>query len=379
MDEKYMKMAIELSKKAIGHTAPNPIVGCVVVKDGEIVSTGYHEKIGGFHAERNALLKVGDEARGADLYVTLEPCCHHGKTPPCTDIIIEKGIKRVIMGAHDPNPKVDGGGIKVLEANGIEVITGVMEDECMRANEVFMHYMTAKRPFVALKYAMTLDGKIATRTGDSKWVTGEKAREHTHYLRNMYSAILVGIGTVLADDPMLNCRIDGGVDPVRIICDNNFRLPLDSRIAKTADKIKTIVVGCKEGAAGVCDEAGKTNDVAENENTKAQRMEMLSKQGIDIILLDNKNDISLLLDELYKREIDSVLIEGGCGIHGSFVDSGLVDRVYAYIAPKIVGGADALGVVGGCGKEMMRDAFAMENIDIMRFGEDICITGTPKR
>ena len=199
-NQDYMKRALELAKKAMGYTSPNPMVGCVVVKDGRIVTEGYHERCGEYHAERNALTKCSEDLTGATMYVTLEPCCHQGKTPPCTDIILERGIGKVYVGSMDPNPKVAGKGVQILRDHGVEVETGLLED-------------------VAMKYAMTLDGKIASFSGDSKWVTGEKAREHTHFLRKKYRGILVGIGTVLADDPMLNCRIENGVDPVRIVCD----------------------------------------------------------------------------------------------------------------------------------------------------------------
>ena len=228
--EQYMQQALDLAKTAMGHTSPNPMVGCVVVKNGKLVASGCHERYGEFHAERNALTRCKEDLTGADLYVTLEPCCHQGKTPPCTDIIIERKIGRVFVGALDPNPKVDGGGIKILREHGIEVITGILEQECLALNEIFFHYITTGLPYVAMKYAMTLDGKIASANGDSKWVTGEKAREHVHFLRKKYSAILAGIDTVLADDPLLNCRTEEGVDPIRVICDSHLRLPMDSQI-----------------------------------------------------------------------------------------------------------------------------------------------------
>ncbi len=242
MNPKYMKRAIELAKKGIGYTNPNPIVGCVVVKNDEIISEGYHEKIGGFHAERNALTNCKEDTTGAELYVTLEPCCHYGKTPPCTEIIIEKNIKKVYVGSMDPNKLVAGKGVKILEENGIEVECGVLKDECDKLNEVFFHYITNKTPYVVMKYAMTMDGKIACENGDSKWVTGEKARETVQNMRKKYMGIMVGINTVLEDNPMLNCRIEENVDPIRIICDSNLRIPFESNIVNTANKIQTIVV-----------------------------------------------------------------------------------------------------------------------------------------
>ena len=242
LNPKYMKRAIELAKKGIGYTNPNPIVGCVVVKNDEIISEGYHEKIGGFHAERNALTNCKEDTTGAELYVTLEPCCHYGKTPPCTEIIIEKNIKKVYVGSMDPNKLVAGKGVKILEENGIEVECGVLKDECDKLNEVFFHYITNKTPYVVMKYAMTMDGKIACENGDSKWVTGEKARETVQNMRKKYMGIMVGINTVLEDNPMLNCRIEENVDPIRIICDSNLRIPFESNIVNTANKIQTIVV-----------------------------------------------------------------------------------------------------------------------------------------
>ena len=247
--EEYMRRALELARKGEGHTSPNPMVGCVVVKDGRIISEGYHEKYGEFHAERNALTRCTEDTAGADLYVTLEPCCHQGKTPPCTDIIIEKKIARVFVGSMDSNPLVAGKGVQILRDHGIYVETGILDAECRKLNEVFYHYIATKTPFVVMKYAMTLDGKIACATGDSKWVTGEIARTQVHRMRGRYRGIMVGIGTVLADDPMLNCRVEGGVDPVRIICDSNLHIPTESQIVKTASDIETIVA---------CSQAGRT-------------------------------------------------------------------------------------------------------------------------
>ena len=239
--EDYMRRALKLARQGAGYTNPNPMVGCVVVKDGRIISEGYHEKYGEFHAERNALTRCVEDPAGADLYVTLEPCCHYGKTPPCTEIIIEKKIARVFVGSMDSNPLVAGKGVQILREAGIEVETGILAEECRKLNEVFYHYMETGLPFVAMKYAMSLDGKIACATGDSKWVTGEAARRHVHELRKQYMGIMVGIGTVLADDPMLNCRVAEGADPVRIVCDSQLRIPMDSRLVQTARQIPTIV------------------------------------------------------------------------------------------------------------------------------------------
>lgn len=369
LNEIYMKRALELAESAMGHTSPNPMVGCVVVRDGCVVAEGCHEKYGGFHAERNALTDCGEDVRGADLYVTLEPCCHHGKTPPCTDIIIEKGIGRVFVGALDPNPKVAGNGVRILREHGIEVTAGILEEECMRLNEIFFHYITTGMPYVAMKYAMTLDGKIAAFTGDSKWVTGEKAREHVQLLRKKYSAIMAGVDTVIADDPMLNCRMWSGVDPVRIICDTHLRIPLESRIVQTAKEIPTMVA-C---AAQI---AEKPN-APEVKTEVGRKEEQLREAGVEVLRLDADDHVPLadLFCELGKKKIDSVLVEGGGTIHGSLLRTGLVNRVYAYIAPKLIGGKEAKSPVEGSGFAKMDEARQLSDMEIISLERDFCITG----
>lgn len=355
--EDYMKRALELAETAMGHTSPNPMVGCVVVKDGRIVAEGCHERYGEFHAERNALTKCREDVEGADLYVTLEPCCHQGKTPPCTDIIIEKKIGRVFVGAMDPNPKVAGNGVRLLREKGIQVETGILEKECLDLNEIFFHFIRTGMPFVAMKYAMTLDGKIAAYTGDSKWVTGEEARKHVHELRKKYSAIMAGVDTVLADDPMLNCRIPKGTDPVRIICDTHLRIPEESQIVTSSKKIRTIVAYAGEG--------------------KEERKEKLLSTGVELIKCGDGDqvDLELLFQKLGEMQIDSVLVEGGGTLHGSLLLTGLVNRVYAYVAPKLIGGKEARSPVEGAGFARMREAEVLNEIEIIPFGEDICITG----
>ena len=352
----YMKRALELAKKGAGHTSPNPMVGCVVVKDGRIVTEGYHERYGEFHAERNALTRCEEDLTGAEMYVTLEPCCHQGNTPPCTDIIIERSIGKVYVGSMDPNPKVAGKGVKILQEHGIEVETGVLEKECLALNEIFFYYITTGIPYVAMKYAMTLDGKIASCTGDSKWVTGETARHHVHELRKQYSAILAGIGTVLADDPMLNCRIEEGVDPVRVVCDSSLRIPLSSQLVKTAGDIPVIVAYAKEN----------------QEKEKA-----LLQAGVELISAgrDGRVDLAVLMRKLGKRKIDSVLVEGGGAIHGSLLKSGLVQKIYCYLAPKLIGGREAGSPVEGDGFSRMKDALPVKEMEILSLGEDICISG----
>ena len=237
-----MLRAIQLAKKGEGWTNPNPMVGAVIVKDGQIIGEGYHKKYGELHAERNAIASLTESAEGAVLYVTLEPCCHHGKTPPCTEAILEQKIQKVVIGSRDPNPKVAGKGAQILREAGITVIEDFMREECDQLNPVFFHYITTKMPYVVMKYAMTLDGKIATKTGASKWITGEAARREVQHMRHQYMGIMAGIGTVLADDPMLNVRVEGWRSPVRILCDSKLRIPLDSQIVKSAEKYRTIVV-----------------------------------------------------------------------------------------------------------------------------------------
>lgn len=359
--EEYMRRALELARRGEGHVSPNPMVGCVVVKDGRIIAEGYHEKVGEYHAERNALLNCSEDPAGADLYVTLEPCCHYGRTPPCTEIIIEKSIKRVFVAALDVNPLVAGKGVQTLRDAGIEVVTGILEQEAMDLNEVFYHFFETHRPFVAMKYAMTLDGKIACHTGDSQWITGPKSREHVHGLRKKYSSILVGIGTALADDPMLNCRTEKGADPVRLIADSQCRLPLSSNLVKTAKKIPTIVV---------------TTELALLSGDSLKRAEALQKKGVEILLCGTAEvDFDLLLDLLAERDIDSVLVEGGGTVNASFLEAGLVDRVYAFLGPKLVGGADSKSPVEGKGVAKMADAAELNDIEVQRFDDDIMITG----
>jgi len=243
-DQEYMKMALELAKKGCGWVAPNPMVGAVIVKDGRVIGQGWHQRYGEPHAERNALASCVESPQGATMYVTLEPCCHHGKQPPCVDAILEAQIARVVAGSPDPNPLVGGKGIRILKEHGIEVTENVLRQECDQLNEVFFHYIRTKQPYVVMKYAMTMDGKIAAYTGASKWVTGENAREHVQTLRHRYTAIMVGVGTILADDPLLTCRISGGKNPIRIICDTGLRTPLTAQVIKTIEQAPVLIATC---------------------------------------------------------------------------------------------------------------------------------------
>lgn len=351
----YMQRAIALAEQGIGHVNPNPLVGAVIVKNGRIIGEGYHARCGDLHAERNAFAHCTEDPHGADLYVTLEPCCHFGRTPPCTEAILENGIKRVIIGSRDPNPKVHGKGAALLRANGVEVLEDFLRAECDALNPVFFHYITTKMPYVAIKYAMTADGKIATVTGASQWITGEEARAHVHQLRHRYRGILVGIGTVLADDPLLNCRIPGGRDPVRIICDSRLRIPAESRICQTAKEIRTIV-------------ACTTGDPA--------KLAALEALGVELWQLPEKDGhLSLphLMKRLAEEEIDGILAEGGGILHYSLLKEGLAQKVYAYLAPKIFGGSNAKTPVGGDGVALPQDAFLLKQTALTSFGEDLLL------
>ena len=360
-DQEYMLRAIQLAKKGEGWTNPNPMVGAVIVKDGRIIGEGYHKKCGELHAERNAIAALTESAEGATLYVTLEPCCHYGKTPPCTEAIIEQKIKKVVIGSRDPNPKVAGKGVQILQQSGVTVVTDFMREECDRLNPVFFHYITTKTPYVVMKYAMTLDGKIATKTGESKWITGESARAEVQHMRHRYMGIMAGIGTVLADDPMLNVRIEGLKSPVRILCDSKLRIPLDSQIIKSAGKHRTIVAHAE----------------LENTKEKEEKIKILHAMGVETICCpDEEHQINLkkLMIYLGKEGIDSILLEGGGTLNDSALRAGIVKEVQAFIAPKIFGGMNSKTPVEGVGVNIPSEAVSLECTEICQIGEDIKIT-----
>ena len=354
-DEAYMERALELAGKGCGRTAPNPMVGAVIVKDGRIIGEGYHEQYGGLHAERNALASCRESPEGAVMYVTLEPCCHYGKQPPCVDAVLEAGIRRVVVGAGDPNPLVSGKGIRILRQHGIEVTEHVLEGKCRKLNEVFFHYIQTGSPFVVMKYAMTMDGKIACFTGESRWVTGEEARAHVHLQRGRYSAVMAGVGTVLADDPLLTCRAQGGRNPVRIICDSRLRTPLTSKIVRTAENVPTILATCCEDQ---------------------ERQQPYKKAGCRILTTVPKNghiDLEALMRRLGLERIDSILLEGGSTLNWSALESGIVSRIQAYVAPKLFGGEGAKTPVGGLGFPSPAEAVVLKNSVITRLGGDFLI------
>jgi len=351
----YMEKAISLAKGGIGAVNPNPLVGAVIVKDDRIIGQGYHQHYGGLHAERHALLSCTENPLGATMYVTLEPCCHHGRTPPCTEAILRAGIAHVVVGSSDPNPLVQGKGIQALRDADIQVTEHFLEEECDNLNPVFFHYIKQNKPYIALKYAMTADGKIASYTGDSRWISNEVSRQHTHTLRHAYTGILVGIGTVLADNPLLNCRTENGRNPIRILCDSRLRIPLDNQLCQSATRYRTIIAyvdGSKE---------------------KCSQLEAL---GILLWQIPEKNnhvDLSILMERLAENQIDSILAEGGGDIHFSLLEEGLVQKVYVYIAPKICGGTNAPTPVKGAGIANMHDALPLVRKDIQFLGDDLLI------
>ncbi|MBO4458289.1 MAG: bifunctional diaminohydroxyphosphoribosylaminopyrimidine deaminase/5-amino-6-(5-phosphoribosylamino)uracil reductase RibD [Butyrivibrio sp.] len=359
-NEFYMKRAIELAKKGAGFVNPNPLVGAVIVKDGVIIGEGYHEKYGELHAERNAIKNCTESPKGATIYVTLEPCCHHGKTPPCTEAIIENGIKKVVIGSLDVNPLVAGKGVQILRDNGIEVETGILKDECTSLNRVFNKFILKKRPYVVMKYAMTSDGKIATDSGKSKWITCEESIKAVHVLRNELMGIMVGVSTVIADDPMLDCRLDTPHrNPVRIICDTNLRTPLYSKLVQTAGTIPTIIATSSE----------EKNKLSEYEN-----------KGCKIITVPRKTegiDLNILMEKLGDFGIDGILLEGGGTLNNSALKSRIVDEVHTFIAPKIFGGSGK-SPVSGIGIDDPSEAITLSPFDISKIGDDLLIKSEVK-
>ncbi len=358
--EKYMWMALDLAKKAVGKTSPNPLVGAVVVKEGEIVGVGYHQKSGGPHAEVYALEEAGEKAQGATLYVNLEPCSYHGKTPPCVDKIASMQIRKVVAAHEDPNPKVAGKGFAVLQEKGIKVKVGVLEKEARKINEAFIKYMSTGLPFVTLKIAATLDGKTATRKGASRWITGEKSRELVHRLRNQVDAILTGSGSILKDDPRLTTRLlEGGRDACRVVVDSQARIPLEAKILNLDSSSSTII--------------------AVTEEAPADRVELLrAKKNIEVMVLPSKAgrvDLRALMQDLGQREIVSLLVEGGGILNYALLQEGLVDKIYYFIAPIIFGGQKAPTSFEGEGIDLVNEAWNIEDIEIKRYKEDLLLVG----
>jgi len=362
-DQLFIQRALQLAELGRGKTSPNPLVGAVIVRDGRIVGDGYHHQAGTPHAEVHALRDAGKKAGGAVMYVTLEPCCHYGRTPPCTAAIIEAGIKKVVVGTTDPNPLVSGKGIEALKKAGIEVIAGVLEGEARRQNESFIKYMQCGRPFVTLKAAISLDGKVATGTGDSKWISGEEARASVHRLRSINDAVMTGIGTVLADDPLLTVRLKGDFkQPLRVIADSSLSIPETAQIVKTARDAPTIVA------------------VVRGRYSAAKRVQ-LERAGVEICELpavQGRVDLSALMKELGRREITGLLLEGGATLNASALEAGIIDKFVFFQAPLIIGGQDSPGVFGGKGRERLSDCLRLKRASVEEVGDDLMITAYPE-
>lgn len=353
-ETEYMRHAIQLAKQGIGWVNPNPMVGAVVVKEGKIIGQGFHKRYGEPHAERNALAGCRISAAGAALYVTLEPCCHYGKTPPCTDAILECGIRRVIIGSSDPNPLAAGKGIEFLRSHGIEVIENVEKEECDKLNAVFFHYIQNKTPYTVMKYAMTMDGKTAAYTGKSRWITGSAALRRVHEDRHRYSAIMVGTGTVLADDPLLTCRMENGRNPLRIICDTGLKTPLKAKVIATARTVPTLI------ATAITD---------------SSKHQPYLDAGCEIMVVKQKKhhiDLNDLMQKLGKKQIDSILLEGGGTLNWSALQGGIVNKVQAYIAPKLFGGSRNTPV-SGPGIDSPEEAFMLSKPIITLLDDDILL------
>lgn len=359
-----MKLALSLAEQGCGWTSPNPMVGAVAVKDGRVVGKGFHRRAGGPHAEIYALEEAGDNAKGATLYVTLEPCNHVGRTPACTEAILKSGIKRVVAGMKDPNPRVTGGGLHYLKDRGVGVTVGVCEDACRRLNEAFIKYVTVEVPFVTLKCAATLDGRIATRTGDSKWITNALSRQFVHRLRHASDALLVGIGTVTKDNPRLTTRLEKGqgADPVRIILDTHLSISPDAQL---------LHLSSHSGSLIVCDHAVASEKKKAIENLGARILTMDCREGCI--------DLKALMRHLGTLEITSVLIEGGSRVNGSALRAGIVDKIYMFYAPKVCGGDDGVPVCEGPGVERMEQSIEVSDISVHRFDDDVMIEGYLKK
>jgi diaminohydroxyphosphoribosylaminopyrimidine deaminase/5-amino-6-(5-phosphoribosylamino)uracil reductase len=364
-DQFYLKYALQLAAQAKGRTSPNPMVGAVVVKDGQIIGEGFHRKAGTPHAEIHALEQAGAAAEGATLYVTLEPCAHFGRTPPCCQSVIKAKLARVVAAMVDPNPAVAGKGMQSIADAGIQVECGILEAEARELNEVFLKYIQTGLPFVTMKSAVTWDGKTATRTGHAFWITGEEARAEVHRQRDFSDAIMVGIGTVLTDDPQLTTRLPAGrpgKDPLRIVVDSQLRLPLHARVINPDSAAKTLV--------------------ATTTQALPERKRRLEDKGVEVLVLDGpagQVDLNALMAELGRREICSILLEGGATLNASALEAGIVDKVLTFLAPKIVGGKDAPGMVAGTGRARMDEAWLLERLKATPIGEDIMLTGYIKK
>ncbi|MFO7983522.1 MAG: bifunctional diaminohydroxyphosphoribosylaminopyrimidine deaminase/5-amino-6-(5-phosphoribosylamino)uracil reductase RibD [Desulfuromonadales bacterium] len=357
--EKFMQLALELARRGEGRTRPNPPVGAVVLRDGHVVGRGFHPRAGEPHAEIFALEEAGDMAAGAELYVTLEPCSHHGRTGPCCEAIVKAGIRRVVIGATDPNPHVDGGGIRYLQQAGLEVFSGILEPDCQRLIAPFARHATTGLPFVILKSAMTLDGFTACASGDSRWVSGEESRLHVHGLRDRVDAIMVGAGTVEKDDPRLTTRLPGdGRDPLRVVVDSTLRLSEKAAIFQTDSDAVTLI--------------------ATTGRADTRKVERLRAGGAEVLILaedDGWVDLKDLLQHLGRRDVQSLLLEGGATLAGRCFRQRLINRVMIFVAPRLIGGADGRGIFAGPGVQVMNEAPTLQDVRVSRFGDDTLIEG----
>ncbi len=365
-DERFMWMALDLARQGLGKTNPNPMVGAVLVKDGEVVGTGYHETAGQAHAEIIALEDAGEKAEGATLYVNLEPCSHQGRTPPCVDALIKAGIRKAVIATEDPNPLVSGRGINKLQGAGIKVKTGILEEKALRLNEVFVKYITTKMPFIVVKSAMTLDGKIATQEGESQWISGEKSRSFVHKLRSMSDGIMVGINTVLQDDPLLTVRLDEWesiLQPFRIIVDSQGRIPLKAKVLNEPKAGKTLL--------------------ATTAAIPRDKKEALEAMGADIMILpadgEGKVNLTELMYELGRREISVLLVEGGGVLNYSLLEQDLIDKVYLFVAPLLLGGKKAPTPFEGEGIGKLSESRVVEKIELKQLDNDLLVIGYPTR
>ncbi|MCX5802485.1 MAG: bifunctional diaminohydroxyphosphoribosylaminopyrimidine deaminase/5-amino-6-(5-phosphoribosylamino)uracil reductase RibD [Proteobacteria bacterium] len=359
-EEQYMRMVLSLARRGLGSTSPNPMVGAILVKGKRIVGKGYHKKAGLPHAEIIAINEAKEEARGSTLYVNLEPCVHVGRTPPCIHTIIKAGIKKVIISMLDPNPSVNGKGIEALKKAGIDVKVGLLEKEARRLNEAFIVYMEKKRPFFVMKAAVSLDGKIATKTCDSKWISNEESRRYVNKLRSEMDGIMVGINTVILDNPLLIPKVlRPKKHPVRIILDSKLRIPLTCDVVKTSEKYKTWIFT--------------------SEDSRIDKEAKLKSMGLEIIRIpkDENGRVSLkhVNEELYKREIVGVLVEGGGEINSGLLKEGFLDKILLFYAPMLIGGKGALSLIGGRGVDFLKDAYRIDITAMKRFKEDICLEG----
>jgi len=359
----FMREALRHARKGLGRTSPNPAVGAVIVREGRVIAGGYHRRAGGNHAEVEALAGLGGKAKRGDiLYVTLEPCNHQGRTPPCTKAILSSGLKKVVVGMRDPNPRVSGGGCEFLAGKGVEVTVGILEPECRRLNEAYIKFVTTGRPFVAAKSALTVDGWTGTSTGHSQWITNEKSRQFVHRLRDKADGVMVGVGTVVADDPSLTARLGNrkGRDPLRIIVDTHLRIPPEAKVLNTDSPSGTVI--------------------AVGDDVPAARLRRIQKGGVSALLCPKKGgrvDLAALMDILGKMSVVSLLVEGGSTLMGSLIRERLIDKFYFFVAPKILGGGDGIPVAAGPGPKRIDQCQGLKEIDTRRFGDDLLVIGYP--